>query len=215
LDAGSLSVSGVWAAGNVFAFFSLVIRRRKRTMRLIVFALLLIGSLPVKADSVTYSFFGSAWLQGTNFTYVSPGGFLTFDTGPLTPTTATDVFFYDVNGPFFKNDIDSLATFDFVSEDELRLHTTTGCDLDFTIKSGFSAVDSHCHTDTLVGGSSIPASGYLLDVFTNFDVVGTGGIGIRPTDTGGGTGGGGSAPEPSSAVLFLSALALVMLSRRS
>jgi hypothetical protein len=49
-----------------------------------VFALLLIAGLPVRADSVTYSFFGSAWLQDTSFTYVSPNGFLTFDTGPLT-----------------------------------------------------------------------------------------------------------------------------------
>jgi hypothetical protein len=88
----------------------------------------------------------------------------------------------------FKDDIGSLANFDFVSEDEL-LHTTTSCSLDFTIRSGFSHVDSECPADTLTGGSSVLAFGYLLDVFTNFDVVGTGEIGIRPTDTGGGTGG--------------------------
>src|SRR3954453_17260943 len=82
-------------------------------------AFLSLACVSARADSVTYSFFGSAWLQGTNFTYVSPSGFLSFDTGPLVPTTATDVFFYDVNGSFFKNDIGSLATFDFVSEDEL------------------------------------------------------------------------------------------------
>jgi hypothetical protein len=123
------------------------------------FALLLVGSLPVKADSVTYSFFGSAWLQGTSFTYVSPGGFLTFDTGPLAPTTASDVFFYDISGAFFKNDIGSLATFDFVSEDELLLHTTTGCNLDFTIQSGFSHVDSKCPAESLTGGSSVLALG--------------------------------------------------------
>jgi hypothetical protein len=177
-----------------------------------VFALLLIAGLPVRADSVTYSFFGSAWLQDTSFNYVSPNGFLTFDTGPLTPTTATDVFFYDISGAFFKNDIGSLANFDFVSEDELLLHTTTSCSLDFTIRSGFSHVDSECPADTLIGGSSVLAFGYLLDVFTNFDVVGTGEIGIRPTDTGGGTGG-DSAPEPSSAVIFISALAMIMFSR--
>ena len=178
-----------------------------------VFALLLAASLPIQADSVTYSFFGSAWLTGTSFTYVLPDGFLTFDTGPLVPTTATDVFFYDVSGAFFKNDIGALKDFDFVSEDELLLHTITGCSLDFTLQSGNSHVNSHCPAETLVGGSSIPGSGYLLDVFTNFDVLGTGGIGVRPTDMGGG--GGSSVPEPSSVVLSITAFALVMLFRRS
>lgn len=179
---------------------------------------LLATNIPLQADSVTYSFFGSAWLQGTDFTYVSPDGFLTFDTGPLAPTTATDVFFYDVSGAYFKNDIGALASFDFVSEDELLLHTTTGCSLDFTLQSGNSHVNSHCPAETLIAGSSIPGSGYLLDVFTNFDVVGTGGIGIRPTDMGDGGGGGGGGspvPEPSSVALSTTAFALVMLFRRS
>ena len=152
--------------------------------------------LSAKAESVTYSFFGSAWLQGTDFTFVSPTGFLGFDTGPLVPTTASDVFFYDVNGAYFKNDIGALVSFDFVSEDELLLKTT-GCTLAFTLSSGNSHVLASCPASSLDAGSSISGSGYLLDVFTNFDVVGTGEIGIAPTETGVG----GQAPEPSGYLL--------------
>lgn len=177
---------------------------------LILFALLTGASVSLTAGSVTYSFFGSAWLQGTNFQYVSPGGFLSFDTGPLTPTTSTDVFFYDINGAFFVNDIGALATFDFVSEDELLLRTTTGCTLDFTLSSGFSHVSDVCPAEFLTGGSSIPGFGYLLNVFTNFDVVGTGELGVTPTGTGGGTGG-DTTPEPSTALLFVSGYAVTML----
>jgi hypothetical protein len=169
-------------------------RRASRPV-VVVPALLSIACLSARADSVTYSFFGSAWLQGTSFTYVSPAGFLRFDTGPVVPTTASDVFFCDVNGAFFKNDIGSLATFDFVSEDELVLKTSA-CTLDFTIARGDSHVAEACPGSSLISGSSIPASGYLLNVFTNFDVVGTGGIGVQPTQTEG-----GDVPEPASFVL--------------
>jgi hypothetical protein len=173
----------------------------KPNLLLSVWAFLLFCDMPAAADSVTYSFFGSAWLTGTNFTYESPSGFLAFDTGRLVPTTSTDVFFYDVSGNYFKNDIGKLANFDFVSEDELLLHTTTGCSLDFTIVSGFSHVKEACPADTLNGGSSIPAFGYLLNVYTNFDVVGTGEIGIRPTDSG--------SPTPEASSLMLVGLGLV------
>ncbi|HWC98774.1 MAG TPA: PEP-CTERM sorting domain-containing protein [Candidatus Sulfopaludibacter sp.] len=169
-----------------------------------------------RADSVTYSFFGTAWLTGTDFTYVSPGGFLSFDTGPLVPTTSTDVYFYNVNGTYFQHDIGPLATFDFVSGNEFVLTTSTACTVDFTIEAGDSHAKLDCPTDMLTTSSSVPASGYLLDVYTNFNVVGTGGLGITPTDTGGGGGGGGgggtATPEPASVMLF--ALGLLCLGWR-
>jgi len=172
-------------------------------------ALLLISSNPAKADSVTYSFSGSAWLTGTSFTYVSPSGFLSFDTGPLVPTTAGDVFFYDVSGAYFRNDIGQLATFDFASEDELILHTNTGCSLDFTLVGGFSHAHSICPADQINAGSSVLGFGYLLNVYTNFDVVGAGEIGVTPTQTGP-----GPAPEPSSLILLAFGLVAVSFVRR-
>lgn len=159
----------------------------------IALGVLLMSAGLTHAESVTYSFFGSEWLTGTDFTYVSPTGFLSFDTGPLVPTTATDVYFYDISGAYFKNDIGALASFDFVTEDELVLKTTTGCILEFTNPGGFSHANSVCPSESFVGGSSVLAFGYLLDVFTNFDVVGAGEIGIRPTAT-------GSVPEPSGLI---------------
>jgi hypothetical protein len=98
-----------------------------------------------------------------------------------------------------------LKDFDFVSEDELVIHTTTLCTLDFYIANGKSAVHSKCPGDTLDGGSSVLAFGYLLNVYTNFDVVGAGEIGITPTTSGGG-GGGNSTPEPSTLALLASGL---------
>jgi hypothetical protein len=188
-------------------------KTHRHTKSLLLALLLpLIGATGVRAESVTYSFFGSAWLTGTNFTYVSPTGFLSFDTGPLAPTTATDVFFYNVYGTYFKHDIGALATFDFVSEDELVLKTTTGCNIDFTLPGGVSAVHYVCPNDTLIATSSISGSGYLLNVFTNFNVVGTGGLGITPTDTGDG---GSSTPEPSSlALVGISLIATAVLFRK-
>jgi hypothetical protein len=55
---------------------------------------LLIGAPAANAASITYTFTGSGGVYGgTDFTYIDPTGFLTFDTGTLTPTTSTDLFF--------------------------------------------------------------------------------------------------------------------------
>jgi hypothetical protein len=66
-----------------------------------VFALLLIAGLPVRADSVTYSFFGSAWLQDTSFTYVSPHRFSHLRHRPADADYCHRCIFYDISGAFF------------------------------------------------------------------------------------------------------------------
>jgi hypothetical protein len=50
--------------------------------------------VPAKAGSITYTFTGLDFLTGTNFTYDSPSGFLSFvplGSPSLTPTTASDL----------------------------------------------------------------------------------------------------------------------------
>src|ERR1700681_4793903 len=79
-----------------------------------VVLLLLVFQLPARADTVTYTFTGSGSLAGTNFTYISTSGFLSFPTGNLVPTTATDLFDggYD-RGPITFFNFDSSTTFFF------------------------------------------------------------------------------------------------------
>jgi hypothetical protein len=159
--------------------------------------------------SVTYSFFGSGFLEGTRFTYVSPSGYLTFPSGPLVPTTSTDLFFHDVAGADVPIDDGSIVDFDFVSEDEFVLHgkgfATT---YDFTIENGFSFARLSGPSYSLSAGSSILAFGYLLNIDTNFDVVGAGGLGIRPTEVVVAT------PEPGSLPLItILAVSLLLVGR--
>jgi hypothetical protein len=181
-----------------------------------VLALMVFLESPAAADSETYSFFGSGFLEGTSFTYISPGGFLTFPSGPLVPTTATDLFFHDVSGADFPIDTGQIIDFDFVSEDELLLHSNGfATTYDFTIRNGFSFTHLTGPAYSLDSGSSILAFGYLLDVETNFDVVGVGELGIRKSQDSGGGGSTTTVPEPGSLVLFATgSLALPFLLRR-
>jgi PEP-CTERM motif-containing protein len=82
-----------------------------------VVLLLLVFQLPARADTVTYTFTGADGLAGTNFTYVSTSGFLSFPTGNLVPTTATDFFFDGVDkGPLGTINFNSSTTIFFVSQ---------------------------------------------------------------------------------------------------
>jgi hypothetical protein len=49
------------------------------------------------ASSVTYTFTGADDLAGTSFTYVSPTGFLAFNTPEIVPTSASDLFYQGVD----------------------------------------------------------------------------------------------------------------------
>jgi hypothetical protein len=86
----------------------------------ITFLLLLcvFASAPAaNASSITYTFTGAQDLSGTNFTYISPSGFLAFDTGILTPTTSTDLHLAGT-------DYGALTGFDFESSTVFDLFTS-------------------------------------------------------------------------------------------
>jgi len=55
-------------------------------------ACLSLGSGIARADSVTYTFTGAGVLSGTDFTYISPSGFLSLSNNILAPNTTTDLF---------------------------------------------------------------------------------------------------------------------------
>jgi len=50
----------------------------------VAFAYLSFGSAPLRADAVSYTFTGAGDLAGTEFTYISPSGFISSPTGMLT-----------------------------------------------------------------------------------------------------------------------------------
>jgi hypothetical protein len=105
------------------------------------------------ADSVTYTFTGSDSIAGTSFTYVSASGFLAFDTGELTPTTATDLIFQGT-------DLGAITTFDFVN----------GTFLEFSA-SGFG---------NLLSGDG--GGTYQISAFTPSELIsGSGSLSITPT----------------------------------
>jgi hypothetical protein len=85
----------------------------------ITFLLLLcvFASAPAaNASSITYTFTGAQGLSGTNFTYISPSGFLAFDTGILTPTTSTDLHVLGADyGPLTGFDFESSTVLDLFS----------------------------------------------------------------------------------------------------
>src|ERR1700733_13825245 len=58
----------------------------------LTFLFALVAPTAALADSVTYTFTGADEFAGTSFTYVSPTGFLTFDTPEIVPTPASDFF---------------------------------------------------------------------------------------------------------------------------
>jgi hypothetical protein len=89
---------------------------RLRTASLAFLAALFGALTAAHADTVTYSFTGSASLAGTDFTYVDTSGFLSFDTGELAPTTATDLFNTSAGG-----DQGPLTGFDFIAGNQYQL----------------------------------------------------------------------------------------------
>ena len=77
---------------------------------------LLTGAPAANGASITYTFTGAGSFTGTDFTFVDPAGFLTFDTGMLTPTSSTDLFYKGTDeGP--------LSGFDFQSSTNYALST--------------------------------------------------------------------------------------------
>jgi PEP-CTERM motif len=82
-------------------------QKMTRVAILAAFTCLLLSGVSAHADTVTYTFTGTGRLLGTSFTYVDTAGFLSFDTGELTPTVATDLL--------FEGDQGAITGFDFVS----------------------------------------------------------------------------------------------------
>ena len=87
------------------------------------------------ATSITYTTTGSGSLSGTDFAYIDPTGFLAFDTGLLTPTTSTDLF-------FLGTDYGALTAFEFFSPTSFALDhgTTFGVDVNLGIPYQISAL---------------------------------------------------------------------------
>jgi len=69
----------------------------KTKLYALAFLFALIAPTAALAESVTYTFTGADEFAGTSFTYVSPTGFLTFDTPEIVPTTASDLFNHGVD----------------------------------------------------------------------------------------------------------------------
>jgi hypothetical protein len=83
-----------------------------------VLLFLLAVQVPAKAESITYTFTGTDREAGTSFTYISPTGFLSFDTGNLIPTTASDLIYDSLDyGP--------ITGFDFHNSGSYNIYGTT------------------------------------------------------------------------------------------
>jgi hypothetical protein len=93
---------------------------RKLTVGAGVLLLLLALQVPAKADSTyNYTFTGSGILSGTNFTYESTTGTLSFSTGDLAPTTAGDLV-------MFGYDTGAITSFDFISSSSYTISSSSG-----------------------------------------------------------------------------------------
>jgi hypothetical protein len=81
------------------------------------FFLLLVCALAIPkasyAESITYTFTGTSFLAGTNFTYVDPSGFLSFGHS-LVPTTASHLL-------YLGQDEGQLLQFDFIDANTYEL----------------------------------------------------------------------------------------------
>jgi hypothetical protein len=81
---------------------------KKSICALVLLTISVAASSSAHASSITYTFTGAEDFAGTNFTYISPSGFLSFSNFDVAPTTATDYFFDGT-------DFGQLTGFDFIN----------------------------------------------------------------------------------------------------
>ena len=112
-------------------------------------AALAAGTPLAHASSITYTFTSTSpdSFAGTTFTYVDPAGFLTFDSGILTPTTAGDLFFGG-------SDYGHLTGFDFISSTAIKFLVANG-----SIASNFAPPGYQI--SALTAGEHLPSTGTL------------------------------------------------------
>lgn len=145
-----------------------------------VYALVLLSLFAVvtpsaHASSITYTFTGSGLLSGTNFTYVTADGFLSFDTGVLIPTTSTDLFIGSYDGG-------AISGFDFIAPTAFKIFGTPYQNT-FSIRGGDSGYQISALTlsENLVDGSTLSITNTPTTVTpepSTFLLLGTGVVGM-------------------------------------
>ena len=128
-----------------------------------------------KAESVTYTFTGSGFLAGTDFTYIDPSGFLSFNSGNLTPTTATDL----LDG----SDEGELVQFDFIDATDYSLSSAAQTFLGLGLSTHYQ-IGSFTLGESLGSGTLVIAPTSSTSVTpepSSLILLGTGAIGILGT----------------------------------